>query len=139
VIRSCPYRFSRRKALAGIAASMVRRLGFSDTVPVHAPAESYSGPDFSSGGPDTELYGAGEGFPTGTEYGRTPIRHLLHIYGYLLWPLRCANASSHSSATTVSASVSIQHPKLVLVPTSVEEKTEIWRLWSALVKQFGHA
>ena len=28
--------------------------------------------------------------------------------------------------------------KLVMVHTSVGEKTEIWRLWSALVKQFGN-
>jgi hypothetical protein len=27
--------------------------------------------------------------------------------------------------------------KLIMVHTSVERKTEIWRLWSALVKQFG--
>jgi hypothetical protein len=27
--------------------------------------------------------------------------------------------------------------KLIMVQTSVEAKTGIWRLWSALVKQFG--
>jgi hypothetical protein len=63
VTRSFPYRFSRRQALAGIAASMVWRPGFSDTVPVHAPAESDSGPVFSSGGPEAGFYGAAEGYP----------------------------------------------------------------------------
>src|SRR2546421_5486109 len=63
VTRSFRYRLSRRQALAGIAASMVWRLGFSDTVLVRAPAESDGGPVFYSGGPDAELYGAAEGFP----------------------------------------------------------------------------
>jgi len=27
--------------------------------------------------------------------------------------------------------------KLIMVHTSVDGKTEIWQLWSALVKQFG--
>src|SRR2546430_8747397 len=63
VTRSFRYRLSRRQALAGIAASMVWRPGFSDTVPVRAPAESDGSPVFYSGGPDAELYGAAEGFP----------------------------------------------------------------------------
>ena len=63
VTRSFRYRLSRRQALAGIAASMVWRPGFSDTVPVRAPAESDGGPVFYSGGADAELYGAAEGFP----------------------------------------------------------------------------
>jgi len=63
VTRRFPYRLSRRQALAGIAASMVWRPGFSDTAPVRAPAENDGGPGFSSRGPDAELYGAAEGYP----------------------------------------------------------------------------
>jgi hypothetical protein len=105
-----PYRVSRRQALGGIAAATVWRPGAAETAPVHSPAEGDSGPVFSPTGPDAELYGAAEGFPI--QFA------LFGSYGQRI----CIDPAS----------------KLVMVHTSVGEKTEIWRLWSALVKQFGN-
>jgi CubicO group peptidase (beta-lactamase class C family) len=58
-------------------------------------------------------------------------------YGYLLWLFpwgkrQFALFGNYGQRICIDPA-----SKLVMVHTSVGEKTEIWRLWAALVKQFG--
>src|SRR5438445_5495995 len=63
-----PYLVTRRKALAGLASAVAYGVAGSNpaiTAPTSssAPAENCTGPNFSSTGPDAELYGAAAGYP----------------------------------------------------------------------------
>jgi CubicO group peptidase (beta-lactamase class C family) len=58
-------------------------------------------------------------------------------YGYFLWPLRgdrrqFALVGANGQRICVDPAA-----KLIMVQTAVENTDEVWRLWSALVEQFG--
>ena len=59
-------------------------------------------------------------------------------YGYLLWLLSWGKRQFALFGNYGQRICIDPASKLVMVHTSVGEKTEIWRLWSALVKQFGN-
>ena len=58
-------------------------------------------------------------------------------YGYLLWLLASGKRQFALFGDYGQRICVDPASKLIMVHTSVEGKTEIWRLWSALVKQFG--
>src|ERR1700747_2738406 len=63
-----PYLLSRRKALAGLAATAAclsagRQCVAAEPALSGATAENCAGPTFSQTGPDAQLYGAAEGYP----------------------------------------------------------------------------
>jgi hypothetical protein len=58
-------------------------------------------------------------------------------YGYFIWLLpgprrQFALLGANGQRTYVDSA-----SKLIMVQTAVEDTDEVWRLWSALVKQFG--
>jgi len=58
-------------------------------------------------------------------------------YGYLLWLLASGKRQFALFGDYGQRICVDPASKLIMVHTSVEGKTEIWQLWSALVKQFG--
>jgi hypothetical protein len=58
-------------------------------------------------------------------------------YGYLLWLLPGARRQFALVGANGQRICVDPTSKLVMVQTAVENTDEVWRLWSALVQQFG--
>ena len=58
-------------------------------------------------------------------------------YGYLLWLLPGNRRQFALSGDNGQRICIDPTSKLVMVQTALETTTEVWRLWSALVEQFG--
>jgi CubicO group peptidase (beta-lactamase class C family) len=115
-----PYLLSRRKVLAGLAATAAcvsagRQSAAAQPGLGGATAETCSGPVFSASGPDAELYGAAQGYPIpdalearlqgnpwGPRYRVGAFSHLDEIYATRRveraatpWMFKCATAEIH--------------------------------------------
>jgi hypothetical protein len=101
---------TRRTALAGLAG-----LACYPGVGASRATAADAGPVFSKTGPNAELYGAAE-----NSWLLPGNRRQFALFGD--WGQRiCVDPAS----------------KLILVQTGLEPIDEVWRLWSAVVEQFG--